>query len=124
VQKNHEQFQCASVRLFSFRAAVSGTFLVHIWYGGPFASIRFAWSSPPSIVQRLKIGGSMMPKFVSLRSDNTSEIIHVNMDKVLMMAGFEAYTNLTLIDNSARKNITVRETPTEIMELIRRERED
>jgi len=65
-----------------------------------------------------------MPKFVSLRSDNTSEIIHVNMDKVLMMAGFEAYTNLTLIDNSARKNITVRETPTEIMELIRRERED
>jgi hypothetical protein len=61
-----------------------------------------------------------------LREHRTDEIIFVNMDKVLMMARFEAdkCTHLTLIDNSVRQNITVHETPTEILELIRLEREE
>ena len=67
-----------------------------------------------------------MPTFVSLREHRTDDVIYVNMDKVLMMTRFEAdkCTNLTLIDNSVRQSITVRETPTEIVELIRLEREE
>jgi hypothetical protein len=64
-----------------------------------------------------------MATFVTLRVDNSSDIIQVNMDAVIKMARYgDQYTSLTFAKDNASSNVTVRETPAEIMEMIRRDR--
>ena len=64
-----------------------------------------------------------MATFVTLRVDNSNDTIHVNMDAVIKMTRHgDQYTSLTFAGDNANFNVTVRETPAEIMEMIRRER--
>ena len=62
-----------------------------------------------------------MATFVTLHADNSEDVYHVNMDFVILMARWQdQYTNLTFAQD-VRRNITVRETPEQIMEMIRRD---
>jgi hypothetical protein len=61
-----------------------------------------------------------MASFVTLHADNSEDVYHVNMDFVILMARQDQYTNLTFAQD-VRRNITVRETPEQIMEMIRRD---
>jgi hypothetical protein len=63
-----------------------------------------------------------MATFISLRRDNSGDVIHVNMDKVISMERHQdKYTTLTP-DNNQPTGISVSETPEQIMDMIRRER--
>jgi hypothetical protein len=64
--------------------------------------------------------GHAMASFVTLHADNSEDVYHVNMDFVILMARQDQYTNLTFAQD-VRRNITVRETPEQIMEMIRRD---
>jgi hypothetical protein len=60
-----------------------------------------------------------MPTFVALRVDNSDEVIHVNMDAVIKMERHaDQYTSLTFGETNVTSNVTVRETPEEIMDMI------
>jgi hypothetical protein len=60
-----------------------------------------------------------MATFVSLNVDNSKDIIHVNMDKIVVMDRIgEKYTALRAADKTG---FTVSQTPDQIMEMIRRE---
>ena len=59
-----------------------------------------------------------MASFVTLHADNSEDVYHVNMDFVILMAQFQdQHTNLTFAQD-VRRNITVRETPEQIMEMM------
>jgi hypothetical protein len=59
-----------------------------------------------------------MASFVTLHADNSEDVYHVNMDFVILMARFQdQHTNLTFAQD-VRRNITVRETPEQIMEMM------
>jgi hypothetical protein len=61
-----------------------------------------------------------MANFVSLTHDNAKDTIHVNMDRVITMERIQdKYTAITF---EVGKAITVKETPSQIMDLIHRER--
>lgn len=61
-----------------------------------------------------------MASFVTLHADNSEDVYHVNMDFVILMARFQdQHTNLTFAQD-VRRNITVRETPEQIMESCER----
>ena len=61
-----------------------------------------------------------MAAFVSLKVDNSNEIIHVNMDKIVAMERIEERFTALQADDKSR--FTVSETPAQIMDMIRRER--
>jgi hypothetical protein len=57
-----------------------------------------------------------MAKFVSLTRDGTGETVHVNMDHVAMLVHHESrHTIVTFADN-ALANLTVRQSPPQILE--------
>jgi hypothetical protein len=62
-----------------------------------------------------------MATFVSLTYEGTSGTIHVNMDKVIKMERFQdKYTAITF--EPPQIGLTVRETPSQIMDMIHHER--
>jgi hypothetical protein len=60
-----------------------------------------------------------MATFIKLRIDNSNEIVHVNMDHVILMERYgDSYTSLLFVENKVRPVVTVRETPEEIIRVM------
>jgi hypothetical protein len=63
-----------------------------------------------------------MPTFVSLTHYNSGAVVHVNMDKVFSMERMQDNYTALKPENSDLMGIAVKESPSEIMDMIRRER--